>query len=127
MEGAQHRIGGVEGGRQEELAQHPARHEVVHLFLIFLIDAAAVGAGDQSVQLGVVEAVAAQGGDGRLAGTGVADDHVARPLVDLGLADSVVVVQVGFQHVGPVQRHPHVADVYPQTTAAFMKNSTFHI
>jgi len=48
-------------------------------------------------------------------------------VLDLGLADSVVVVQVGFQHVGPVQRHPHVADVYPQTAAAFMKNSTFHI
>ena len=127
MEGAQHRIGGVEGGRQEELAQHPARHEVVHLFLIFLIDAAAVGAGDQCVQIGVIETVGAQGGDGVLAGAGVIHHHIARPLVDLGLAHSVVVVQIGFQHIGPVKGHPHIADVYPQAAAALMKNSTFHI
>ena len=58
---------------------------------------------------------------------GVIHHHIARPLVDLGLAHGVVVVQIGFQHIGPVQGHPHIADVYPQTAAALMKNSTFHI
>ena len=117
----------IERGGQEQLAQHPACQEVIHLFLIFLIDAAAVGAGDQCVQLGVIETVGAQGGDGVPAGTGVIHHHIARPLVDLGLAHSVVVVQIGFQHIGPVQGHPHIADVYPQAAAALMKNSTFHI
>ena len=127
LDGAEHGVGGVERGGQEQLAQHPACQEVIHLFLIFLIDAAAVGAGDQCVQFGVIETVGAQGGDGILAGTGVIHHHIARPLVDLGLAHSVVVVQIGFQHIGPVQGHPHIADVYPQTAAALMKNSTFHI
>ena len=127
LDGAEHGVGGVERGGQEQLAQHPACQEVIHLFLIFLIDAAAVGAGDQCVQLGVIETVGAQGGDGVLAGTSVIHHHIARPLVDLGLAHGVVVVQIGFQHIGPVQGHPHIADVYPQTAAALMKNSTFHI
>ena len=127
LDGAEHGIGGVERGGQEQLAQHPACQEVIHLFLIFLIDAAAVGAGDKCVQLGVIETVGAQGGNGVLAGAGVIHHHIARPLVDLGLAHGVVVVQIGFQHIGPVQGHPHIADVYPQAAAALMKNSTFHI
>ncbi len=126
LDRAHHGVCCIEGCGQEQLAQYPACQQVIHLFLIFLIDAATVGAGNQCIQLRIIKAVAAQSSHSGLAGTSVADHHIAGALIDLGLGHGVMMVQISFQHIGTVQGHPHIADVHPHPTFAFMKNSTFH-
>ena len=97
-----------------------ARHEVAHLLLILLIELPAVGGGDKGVQLRLVEFVAAQRLDCIGASAAVIQDHIAGPLVDGGLLDGIVVVEIGFQHIGAVQGHPHVADMHAHPAPALM-------
>ena len=59
-------------------------------------------------------------GDGGGAAAAVEDDHIAGALVNGGVFDGVVVVQIRFQPIGPVQRHADSADVDAHPTAAFM-------
>ena len=109
-----------DGRGQEHLAERPACHKADHLFLIFLIDLPAVVGGDQHLQFFVVKAVGRQQGGGVLPAAPVGQHHIPGALVDGGFLDVVLPVQVGFQHICPVQRHAHGADVHPHPSPAFM-------
>ena len=50
----------------------------------------------------------------------VGQHHISGALVDGGFLDVVLPVQVGLQHICPVQRHAHSADVHPHPSPAFM-------
>ena len=119
-DGAPHRIRRRDGRRQEHLAEHPARHKADHLLLIFLIDLPAVVGGDQRLQFFVVKAVGRQQGGGVLPAAPVGQHHISGALVDGGFLDVVLPVQVGLQHICPVQGHAHSADVHPHPSLTFM-------
>ena len=125
-DGAPDGVGRADGGGQEQLAEAVAYHKAVHLFLIFLIEFPAVGGGHKGVQLRPVELVGAQRPDGVGTLAIIIKYHVAGPLVDGGLFDGVVVVEISFQHIGAVERHPHVADMDAHPAPAFMQNGAFH-
>ena len=90
------------------------------IFLIFLIDLPAVVGGDQHLQFFVVKAVGRQQGGGVPPAAPVGQHHISGALVDGGFLDVVLPVQVGFQHVCPVQGHAHSADVHPHPPLPFM-------
>ena len=68
-----------------------------------------------------------QQGDDLSAFAGVGDDHISGAFVYSGVLHQTAVVQIGFQHIGPVQGHAHSLCVNAQTAAAFVQNGTFHI
>ena len=127
MDGAEGCVGGGKGRGQEQLAQAAACHQIEHFILIFPVQSAAVGGGDQSVILGHIELVARQNSDGSGTSAGIGDDHIAGALVNGGMDNGVMVVQISFQHIGTVQSHADFFHMHAHPALAFMQNGTFHI
>ena len=126
-DGAECRVGSVKGCGQEQLAQAAACHQIEHFILIFPVQPAAVGGGDQSVILGHIELVARQYSDGSGTSAGIGNDHIAGALVNGGMDDGIFVVQICFQHIGTVQSHADFFHMHTHPAFAFMQNGTFHI
>ena len=126
-DGAEHRVSGIDGCRQEQLAQGAACHQIEHFILIFPVQPAAVGGGDKGIVFGHIELIACQNGNGSGALAGIGNDHIAGALVNGGMDDGIFVVQICFQHIGTVQSHADVFHMHTHPAFAFMQNGTFHI
>ena len=53
--------------------------------------------------------------------------HIAGALVNGGMDDGIMVVQISFQHIGTVQSHADFFHMHAHPAFAFMQNGTFHI